>query len=403
MKTRNLVVCLVLASGCGLDVVGALPAQDTSLLDGGAPNEEAGGGDASGDAAEDGKPVSGYRVIGLGDGRDGPLDVTAADTIVNSYAAITGDVPAGATAIPVGAVAPAGTTFRGGDLVLVWQTAGVIVPAPPNDSTKLDLAATPIGRWELARISGVTPTAVSLDVPTTLPFTAPGAQLVRVREYTDVQVRAGAKVTAVAWDGARGGVVAFLATGTVTNLGEITAGGLGFRAGLARTVTVDGCTAADGVPANGFARKGEGVAGSGGGGLGNHANGGGGGDCHNGGGAGGGNGGVGGHGGRTYDTGRDVGGRGGSPLSLSLVTRLTLGGGGGAGEGDDSDIPSGYAGGGAVFVRAQALAGGGKHHGERRVVVADEHRCGRRRWRRWVALSAVHRLRRVRDVECPRG
>jgi hypothetical protein len=297
-------------------------------------------------------------VVGLGDGNDGALDVTV-DAVVNRYAAITGDVPAGSSVVPVGPVAPGGMQLKGGDLVLVWQTAAVIAPAPPNDSSKLDLAASPVGRWELARLSGVTPTAVTLDVPTTLSFTSPGAQLVHVREYTSVQIAAGAKLTAVPWDGERGGIVAFLSIGTVTNAGEINAVGAGFRPGLARSVTFDGCTATDGNPANGFARKGEGVAGLGGGGLGNHANGGGGGDCHNGGGAGGGNGGVGGHGGLSYDSGRDVGGRGGSPLSFSLVTRLTLGGGGGAGEGDDSDIPSGNAGGGAVFVRAGALTGAG--------------------------------------------
>ncbi len=109
MKTRNLVVCLVLACGCGLDVVGGLPAQDAPLIDGGVPSEEAGATDASSDVAEDGKPVTGYRVIGLGSGRDGQLTATAADTIVNSYAAITGNVAAGATVIPVGPVAPAGT------------------------------------------------------------------------------------------------------------------------------------------------------------------------------------------------------------------------------------------------------------------------------------------------------
>ena len=353
-------MCLGLVAGCGIDAVGTLPVSSPPQVDAGPPVviEEAGAADAPLDAPEDVKPGGGYRVVGLGDGNDGVLDVTS-DDVVNRYAAITGDVPAGSSVIPVGAVAPAGRQLKGGDLVLVWQTAAIIAPAPPNDSSTLDLAASPIGRWELARLSGVTPTAVTLDVPTTLSFTSPGAQLVHVREYTSVQISAGAKLTAVPWDGARGGIVAFLAIGTVTNLGEIDVVGAGFRAGLAKSVTVDGCTGPDGVPASGFARKGEGVAGYGGGGFGNRANGGGGGDCHNGGGAGGGNGGVGGHGGLSYDNGRDVGGRGGSPLSYSLVTRLTLGGGGGAGEGDDSDIPSGNPGGGAVFIRAGALAGAG--------------------------------------------
>ncbi|MFP2960629.1 hypothetical protein ACLEPN_23105, partial [Myxococcus sp. 1LA] len=97
--------------------------------------------------------------------------------------------------------------------------------------------------------------------------------------------------------------MAFLATGTVTNQGLISAQGLGFRGGaFINHADLYGCTDLDVAPAAGGASKGEGLRMGRFGttaGRGSVAGEGGGGNCHNGGGGGGGNGGRGGVGGRT--------------------------------------------------------------------------------------------------------
>ena len=54
----------------------------------------------------------------------------------------------------------------------------------------------------------------------------------RVPNYTDVTVNGGFNLTANAWDGAKGGIVAFKASGTVKVYGAISVNGLGYRGGV---------------------------------------------------------------------------------------------------------------------------------------------------------------------------
>ncbi|MBP9759359.1 hypothetical protein KBD45_06710, partial [Candidatus Dojkabacteria bacterium] len=59
--------------------------------------------------------------------------------------------------------------------------------------------------------------------------------LQRVPNYTDVAINSGVSLTANAWDGIKGGVIAFKATGTTTVTGTIDADAKGFRGGPSRT------------------------------------------------------------------------------------------------------------------------------------------------------------------------
>ncbi len=320
-------------------------------------------------------------VFGTGDGHLGALSVGAKDSVINVYAPVAEAVAGGATAVKIGSSAPAGGAFQAGDLVLLWQAAGLPAPVSGNP-TAVDLSTSQVGRWELARVlqietSGGTVLRLTQPLVTTGGFPASTSQVVKVPEYTTVTLADDANVRALPWNGASGGIVAFLAQGAVTlaATAAVTADGAGFRGGVLQNAAAAfyGCVGYDGIAQFGYAAKGEGVATVDydaatpvlHGGRGNAANGGGGGDCYNAGGGGGGNGGRGGQGGYTWpgnaDFGgsRDVGGLGGAALSYSLASRLSLGGGGGAGEEDSSLGTGGASGGGAILVRAGSLQGAG--------------------------------------------
>ncbi|WP_386071099.1 Ig-like domain-containing protein [Tahibacter sp. UC22_41] len=288
--------------------------------------------------------------------------------VVNSYAPIAAPLAPGDIQVPIGAVR--GGSFASGDLVMLWQTTGLI-PEPASGMTgPFDVGTGAVGHWELARLSGASGGTLSLTAPLLAAFPATVSQVVRVPEYTTLTINAGGSLQALAWDGSSGGMVAALVSGTVTNnaTGSISANAAGFRGGL----YVDdmsgslGCTGLD-DPAPVGARKGEGIAvtryGPAQSGRGRVANGAGGGVCWLSGGGGGGNGGSGGQGGNTeltIDGNRVMGGQGGGALTTASERRvLLLGGGGGAGHGSNGAAVAGAAGGGVLFLRANALAGSG--------------------------------------------
>lgn len=322
--------------------------------------------------------------FGLGDGHSGAKNVVG-NEVVNAYAPLAADAAAGATTLETGGVIGTGA-FAAGDLVLVWRATGVTPSEAPsgNQTKRLDLATTLattstatnlpglVGVYELARVQAVAGGTLTLTKPLVRGFTKNVSQVVRVPEYTDVTIPAGASVAATAWQqvgagpGWAGGIVVFLATGTVDNKGVIHANGRGFHGGraiprLANLALV--CKADDGTPAKGYAEKGEGVVqaafGPNKGGKGNVSMAGGGGNCIEGGGGGGANLGNGGRGGGAA-LGIGTGGLGGVGVDYSLLDRMTLGGGGGAGEQKNGKASPGAFGGGVVYIRGNTLTGKGK-------------------------------------------
>jgi len=305
--------------------------------------------------------------FGLGSGRNGALTVTTAGTVVNSYAPATAPLAAGDTTVLVGTPIGAPTGFAAGDLVMVLQTTGIVPVPGSGGTTPIDLTNDAVGRWEFARLASVSGSTLTLTAALIHSYAANVTQVIRVPEYTTVTLTGPGRLVATPWNGSAGGVVAFLATGTVSNAGQINANLAGFRGG--QYVDDDsgtlGCTGLDEAPPSG-AQKGEGIAnvryGATQGGRGNVANGAGGGVCYKSGGGGGGNSGAGGVGGRSEssaDGERLVGGQGGSALTYDLRNHITFGGGGGAGHGADSSGVAGGRGGGIVFIRANQLTGTG--------------------------------------------
>ncbi len=251
------------------------------------------------------------------------------------------------------------------------------------------IAPDDVGRWEARTVGSIVVgtdgvASVALDRPVAPPYGSSivggertgesTAQVCTLPQFEEVEVRAGGRLLAPAWNGFSGGVLAFVARGTVRVDGRLDASGRGFRGGnvptgvvsqaanvVAETTSLRG----EGAPADG-AGKGEGVDGNSwyAEGRGNMTHGGGGGNGLNGGGGGGGNGGAGGLGGKQVSTSGDnpdTAGRGGSRLTIDVPRRLAFGGGGGGGQHNElAVVPGrGAAGGGIVIVVADRLVGQG--------------------------------------------
>ncbi|MBX2799533.1 MAG: hypothetical protein KTR31_17790, partial [Myxococcales bacterium] len=294
---------------------------------------------------------AGVDVYGSGTGTDGSLIVTGTAT-VNEASGVTADADAGDVEIVVADPAP----FTAGQLVLIHRAFGIEPEPVSGDTAEVDLTGQRAGAWELARVEAVGGSTLTLDGPLLVGVRADQAQVVTVPEHTDVTVRPAGTLTVDAFDGASGGVLAFLATGTVAVEGRLDVAGRGFRGGEVENGPGNfGCTDLDPARGDGGA-KGEGpLAGSYGldvVGRGNRASGAGGGNCHNGGGGGGGHGGSGGQGGNTYSGDLPLGGLGGASVHYDFETHALFGGGGGAGHANNDVGTSGGAGGGVVWVRA---------------------------------------------------
>ncbi|MFO0652356.1 MAG: hypothetical protein U0326_39420, partial [Polyangiales bacterium] len=267
----------------------------------------------------------------FGTGSDGPL--TAGGTINNVRAAASG-----ASGSMTLAIASVSGTFLAGRQVIVHQTQGAGA-----------------GTYQRAVIASATGSALTLTAPLAASFTS-GAQVVMVQEYTTVNLPSGATLTAPAWDGTTGGILAFDSSDATIN-GTITMSARGFRG------RNHGC----------FYRCGRGFQGESASGLGgvtiaaNGAGGGGGGQgqddaCGGGGGYGaaGSNGGNGGCGACAEACPIPGGAAGGATGAANLGTSLFFGGAGGEGGADeDGGNPGrGGNGGGIVLLRVTTLTVG---------------------------------------------
>jgi uncharacterized repeat protein (TIGR01451 family) len=345
--------------------------------------------------------------------------------VVNTYYPGTANAAKGATSIPVGAATGAGGTIANGSLLLVIQmqdasinTGNTVVYG--NGSTGTGFTAiNNAGNYEFVTatgpiaagsvpIKGAGPTNGLVFAYTAAAATATKGkstyQVVLVPQYLSATLGA---VTATAWNGSTGGILALDIAGQL-NLGgaTVSVNGQGFRGGAGmqlvggigatntdyRQTSPATYTGAAGGATGIHAAKGEGVAGTpewvqvgasflqttttigypsgtadgsmargapgtaGGGGTDGDAAG----NTENAGGGGGGNGGSGGFGGNSWNVNLSSGGEGGSPFPQT-IDRISLGGGGGAGSRNNSDsdnlASSGAAGGGMIFIRADSLTG----------------------------------------------
>ncbi len=378
-------------------------------------------------------------------GRDG--NPGALTGVVNTYYPGIASVAAGATTISVGAPT-GGAPIQAGDLLLVIQMQGATIDASNTDAYGNGVGGdvpvpvaqpvvSPNGQSPIGASGFLTAIAGNYEFVVAtgpvaggvLPIRAAGAgsgllnsyvnapasaaqgqqtyQVVRVPQYATATLGAP---TALPWNGAIGGILAFDVVGNLNLAGTATVTGQGFRGGGGRQAGGDPAapalnntdfvtlsartpngskgegiagtprlilnpatntvidTGVEGYPNGSFGRGAPGNAGGGStdgdptGLLGAPAFGG---NEENSGGGGGSNGARGGIGGRSWRSQLPVGGFGGSPFPAS-TSRLVMGGGGGAGTSNNGTgapgagvASSGSAGGGMVFIRTGSVSGAG--------------------------------------------
>ena len=257
------------------------------------------------------------------------------------------------------------TPFQVGEKVVLIQMQGAQI----NESNSSDFGTISnlngAGLYEINEIESVSGNNIFLAFQLVNNYDVNGnVQLVSMPVYDNAKVTD--TLTATAWDGNKGGVLALQVEGQLFMEGMIDVSGLGFRGGIAQTAATNNCTwliqQDDYFYDSGNwrgAAKGEGIAenifdkeyGKGA-----QANGGGGGNDHNSGGGGGANVTNGGAGGKneepsTFGCNGNHPGVGGKAI-LDMDNRLFLGGGGGAGHENNEVATDGGSGGGIVILIA---------------------------------------------------
>lgn len=294
---------------------------------------------------------------------------------VNGYAAITSF--SGKT-LNVGTSNETAATFTTGKMILVMQMQDDVIGSNTADNTSFgDLSAIQVaGHFELRTITSVTRSGgvvTKINVNTGLGSSFDTGTNSSLQAITYEVLGGGgnytttAAITAPAWNGSIGGVVAFEVAGILTLQHNITANAIGFRGGAKDPGTEATCSpttyrasSTDGNTWR-YATKGEGIYK-----LTNDAwadargkilNGGGGGNGNNAGGGGGGNQSAGGTGGAGWTcSGSPSGGIGGIALGSYIATsRVFMGGGGGGGEGNNNVSTDGGNGGGIIIIKAQSI------------------------------------------------
>lgn len=340
--------------------------------------------------------------------------------VVNTYYPGTASVTAGTASITLGTARGAATPIASGNLLLVIQMQDAAIAFTNDGAYGNGVAGDPAtgysaandtGRYEFVRATNAVPLAGG-----TATFVGTGAgtgllnnynnaaasatqgqrrfQVVRVPQYTVAML--SSTLTASAWNGTTGGILAIDVSQQLTLGGTVSVNGLGFRPGAglqlaggtggantdylnlatllfhapkgegiagtprfmydaATGTNVD--TGIEGYPNGSMARGAPGNAG-GGGSDGNPTV-----NDQNSGGGGGANGGTGGLGGNSWSSNLAVGGFGGSTFAQASASRMVMGGGGGGGTRNNTPgvvaAGSAGAGGGIVFMRARQVAGTG--------------------------------------------
>jgi len=350
--------------------------------------------------------------------------------IVNTYYPGTATANAGATSITIGAATGASTAIAIGDLLLVIQMQDAGISSSNNNNYGANSgtgsgynAVNSTGMYEFVKATSAVPVTGGtvtiqgtgtgnglLNTYTNAAYNAgtPRAQrrfqVVRVPQYANGKLSSG--LTALAWNGTTGGILALDFKDGLELGGTVSVNGLGFRGGAGLQLQGDGGSGNDyrntaptsAATKTGFhGSKGEGFAGtpryvwnaatsavvdtgvegypngSMGRGAPGNAGGGGtdsdpgtanpGGNDENSGGGGGGNGGAGGRGGNCWSSESVRGGAGGVAFAEVGPGRIVMGGGGGAGTRNNDDnitgAAGGAAGGGIVIIRARKILGTG--------------------------------------------
>ncbi|MBL6447440.1 T9SS type A sorting domain-containing protein [Fulvivirga sp. 29W222] len=294
-----------------------------------------------------------------------------AQSIINAYAKVTG---ISGTTITLSDINESYDTFVSGEQIIIMQMQdNVIGLNTSNDSNfgALDNIQS-AGLYEVATISTVAPSAITLTAALKNPYHTGSNSSLQIISFPDLgaggDYATTSDLTAFAWNGNIGGIIALQVGGVLTLNHNVNVDGKGFRGG-----TVSGndgtvaCYASTWTTSNtGYAgEKGEGIYkitdANYGHGRAKIINGGGAGAIHNGGGGGGGNVTTGGEGGDGWNcSANPVGGQGGIALDSYITSgRIFMGGGGGGAHQNNSVGSSGVNGGGIILIKANEITTSG--------------------------------------------
>lgn len=282
--------------------------------------------------------------LGFGDGSDGAYSSAGNATDAPIDSACSG------TATTTSLTAT-NASFTNGEPILIHQTRG-----------------TGVGNWELNQIGSYSAGTITTSKALQNTYTNSGAsvaQVIQLKQYSSFTQGSGHTLTAKAWNGTVGGIIAFLCKGTVTVTGTISVAGVngsagqgtttggagrGHRGGNAKQATSGAVQGGTGEGSAGAVTASRNANGSGGGGgytPGTEVAGGGGGGHA-----------AAGTNGQSY--GSALYGYGGSAVGAAALTSIHLGGGGGGGAQAGNQYPGAGAGGGgivAIFAKEITISG----------------------------------------------
>lgn len=159
------------------------------------------------------------------DGSDGALTVTSLNTQVNEYTHLMGNQIIGESII----------TVDNSNQFLLDDQIMIIQMQTTNGGTS--------GVYEIATINSINGNLIGLSSALTHDFyssyfdrvNATVTQVLRIPQYTTVNIELGASIIAKSWDGYSGGIVAFKAINNVINDGLVSVKAMGFRGGYEQT------------------------------------------------------------------------------------------------------------------------------------------------------------------------
>src|SRR6201993_4010819 len=215
-------------------------------------------------------------------GKDGPGNISTANTIVNNVSTtLTSNASIGTSTIAVASVAG----LSPGDLLFIMQAQGATVYdstnywGNPNQAFPLDTSGGKIHKYngagnnEFAEINSIAGNVITLNCTLSDSFRGTSTagdittQVVRVQRYTTLALTGAGSITCNAWNGLTGGVVVIEVQGntTLANGTSINATGKGFRGGSPLQATGFGSNSVGynyGSPgSNNGAHKGESIVG----------------------------------------------------------------------------------------------------------------------------------------------
>jgi gliding motility-associated-like protein len=234
-------------------------------------------------------------------GKSGVQTISSNNTILNQYTTLQTNANAGSNTVVVFNITELNNPnpLERGDLLLIIQMQGANI----NNSNSVQYGEVSnyngAGNYEFVYVTSIAGNSITLSCPLQNNYSTAGrTQIVRVPQYQKLTIVSTGSLTAPAWNGSRGGIIAIYAD-TLQLDGQINTSALGFRGGALDNSAANNQINYRSTAANAGAEKGESIAGfqteytalGGRFGRGAPANGGGGGNGNNGGGGGGANGG----------------------------------------------------------------------------------------------------------------